>query len=43
MAVGQLTPSEASALLSALAAQARIVEIDELEFRVEQLEKRYGT
>jgi phage terminase small subunit len=40
MAIGQLTPSEASALLSALAAQARIVEFDELEQRIGKLEEK---
>ena len=40
MAIGELTPSEASALLSALAAQARIIEADELDQRVRKLEQK---
>jgi hypothetical protein len=35
---GELAPSEASTLLSALVAQGRLVETDELERRIEQLE-----
>ena len=39
MGNGLVAPSDASSMLSALAAQARVVEIDELEKRVSQLEK----
>ncbi len=38
MSNGELTPSDASRMLTALASQARIVEIDELEERVRKLE-----
>jgi hypothetical protein len=38
-AEGRLTPSEASSLIQALAGQARIVEIDELDRRVAALEE----
>ncbi len=41
-AAGQVTPSEAAALIQALSGQARIMEIDELERRVTQLEKAFG-
>ena len=42
MATGQVTPGEASALLSALQAQAKLVEADELAQRVEVLERAAG-
>ena len=35
---GEITPAEASSLLSAIASQARILEVDELERRVAALE-----
>ncbi|MCW5879700.1 MAG: hypothetical protein KIS91_02015 [Anaerolineae bacterium] len=37
---GRLTPDEASTILQALVAHARIVEVDELEKRVRALEER---
>ena len=40
MGNGELSPSDASSMLSALAAQARIIEIEELEKRVSDLEAR---
>jgi hypothetical protein len=40
MAAGTLTPGQAAQLLSALAAQAKIVEVDELARRLEALEMR---
>ncbi len=40
MSHGVLTPSETVVLLQALAAQARIIEIDELQRRVEALEEK---
>ena len=40
MGSGELSPSDASSMLSALAAQARIIEIEELEKRVSDLEAR---
>ena len=40
MGNGEVTPSDASSMLSALAAQARIIEIEELEKRVSDLEAR---
>jgi len=40
MGEGELSPSDASSMLSALAAQARIIEIEELEKRVSDLEAR---
>ena len=36
---GELTPSEASTMLSALAAMGRLTEVDDLEQRIAQLEK----
>jgi len=38
MGNGEVTPSDASSMLSALAAQARIIEIDDLEQRIKRLE-----
>lgn len=40
MSSGELTPSDAAALLQALAAQARIVEFDDLERRLRALEEK---
>jgi len=40
MGNGVLTPSDASTMLQALAAQARVIELDELEQRVKRLEAR---
>jgi hypothetical protein len=37
---GQITPEEASTLMQTVAAQARIIEITELESRIGELEKR---
>ena len=42
MAAGKLSAAEASSMLQALAAQGRIVEVDDLSQRVAELEKRYG-
>jgi uncharacterized protein DUF5681 len=39
MGKGDITPSDTSSMLAALAAQARIVELDELEKRIGKLEK----
>ncbi len=38
MGKGELSPTETTSMLHALAAQARIIEIDELEKRVSELE-----
>ena len=38
MAEGDITPSEAASLIQAVASQARIIEVDELEKRVTELE-----
>ena len=43
MADGALSPGQASQLLGALAAQAKIVEVDELTRRIADLEKKIGT
>ncbi|KFL18976.1 Uncharacterised protein [Ralstonia pickettii] len=40
LAGGQLTPDEANAVMSVLSAQARIIEVDELEKRLAALEER---
>ena len=40
MGKGELSPSDASSMLTALAAQSRILEIDELEKRVLKLEAK---
>ena len=40
LAAGSLSPSEASSLLSALSAQAKLIEMDELERRIADLEAR---
>ena len=42
MAAGEITPSEASTLIQAVAGQARIIEVDELEKRVAELEAKNG-
>jgi len=39
LSAGQLTPSQATTIMQAIASQARIVEVDELERRVAALEK----
>ena len=39
VANGEITPSEAQSLMTAISSQARIVEIDELERRVAELEQ----
>ena len=43
LSAGSVTPSQASTIMQAIAAQARIVETDELERRVAALEKAKGT
>lgn len=40
MAAGTITPEQASTIMQALAAQARVIEVDELERRVKALEER---
>jgi hypothetical protein len=40
MAGGEVSPGQAAGMLQALAAQARIVEVDELERRIRALEER---
>ena len=40
VANGEITPSEASNLMSAISSQARILEVDELERRITELENR---
>jgi len=40
VACGHITPDEATALVQAISAQARIVEVDELERRVKALEEK---
>ncbi|WP_434108015.1 DUF5681 domain-containing protein [Paraburkholderia caffeinilytica] len=40
MAGGEITPDEANSVLAAIAAQVRIVEVDELEKRIAALEGR---
>ena len=42
MGAGQVSHSEAAVMLQALAAQARIVEVDDLEKRVTVLEDKNG-
>lgn len=42
LADGRLTPDEAATVMGAVAAQARIVEVEELERRVAELEKAHG-
>lgn len=42
VAAGDVTPDEATALLGAIAAQARIAEVDELERRIAALEAKGG-
>jgi len=37
---GDITPTEASSLMSVISSQARIIEIDELERRVSELENK---
>jgi hypothetical protein len=39
---GQITPSEAATLLQALAAQARVITVEELEARFKVLEEKLG-
>ena len=43
MGSGQITPSDASSMLTALAAQSRIIEIDNLDQRVKTLEQRHAS
>jgi len=40
LAAGELTPDEASAVMGVISAQARIIEVDELEKRIAALEGR---
>ena len=40
MAAGRITPEQASTIMSAIAAQARIIEVDDLEQRVAVLEEK---
>lgn len=40
MAAGAITPEQAGTIMQALAAQARVIEVDELERRVKALEER---
>ena len=42
MADGDLTPGQAAQILGAIAAQARVVEVDDLGRRLEALEQRMG-
>lgn len=42
MGKGDIAPSDAASMLSALVTQARVVEIDELEKRVTELEAKHG-
>ena len=42
IATGQIGPTQGAALLGAIGALAKLVEADELNRRVEALEKRYG-
>jgi hypothetical protein len=42
MANGSLTPSQAAQLLGTIAAQGKIIEVDELARRLGELEKRMG-
>jgi polyhydroxyalkanoate synthesis regulator phasin len=41
VANGDITPSEAQHLMSAISSQARIIEVDELERRVAELEHQH--
>lgn len=43
LAAGEITPDEANAVMSAISAQVRIIEADELEKRIAALEKRNGS
>ncbi|MGD8854538.1 MAG: hypothetical protein PVI28_19395 [Gammaproteobacteria bacterium] len=40
VSAGKITPTEATALMNALSAQARVIEVDELEERIAKLEDR---
>ena len=40
VAMGEITPVEASNLMNAISRQARIIEVDELDKRVTELEQR---
>jgi hypothetical protein len=42
MGHGSITPEEAASIMSAVAAQARVIEVDELERRVAALEGKHG-
>ena len=41
IAAGEITPTQGATLMQTIAAQARIVEVDQLEKRVEALEAKY--
>ncbi|WP_416047937.1 DUF5681 domain-containing protein [Cupriavidus basilensis] len=43
LAAGELTPDEANAVMGVISAQARIVEVDELEKRIAALEASNGS
>jgi polyhydroxyalkanoate synthesis regulator phasin len=43
VASGEITPSEAQHLMTAVSSQARIIEVDELERRVAELEHQHGS
>jgi hypothetical protein len=43
MAAGVIAPGQAALLLRAIAAQAKILEVDELARRLSELENRAGT
>jgi len=42
MASGQITPEEATRIMQTISAQARVVEVDELERRIAALEASHG-
>lgn len=43
MSLGEVSPSDASSMLQAISAQARIVETNDLEKRVKKLEEKHAT
>jgi hypothetical protein len=43
LAAGEITPDDANALMSAISAQVRIVEADDLEKRIAALEAQHGS
>ena len=42
VSTGKITPTEATTLMNALSAQAKVIEVDELEERIARLEKAHG-